>query len=179
MRTLLAIDPGYTKSGQGCACAALVLGRLHAVWFERPPADAGDLECPLDFGLVVVEKPQADGRTQGINPTVVIELAWVGAALGGLYAGRDGCGFKGATVSAWKNSVPKPVHHKRLWHVLEDSERALLGGPKTLAVIEVACTKGALDRWGKPGVRYYPKSFETHNLLDAVALGMHALGRFK
>lgn len=180
MRTLLAIDPGYAARGQGCACAAFVDQRLYSVWFERPPQPNpvdSDLECLLDFGLVVVEKPQADGRTRGIDPSVVIELAWVGAALGGMYSGRDGCGLKGTLVSAWKGSVPKPVHHKRLWQRLDGNERAVLGGLKTLEAIERACTKGALERWSKPGTRYYSASFTTHNLLDAAALGMHELGR--
>ena len=72
-----------------------------------------------------------------------------------------------------------------MWKALAPSERALLGGEATRKAIEAACLRGAKDRWSKPGATYYrarelPKvngQKITHDMLDAAALALYALGR--
>ena len=174
-RVLVAIDPGYAARGKGCAVAVFVDKTLASVAFERPESTSSDA-LALRVDEVVWECPQVDERTRHSAPACV-KLAAVGGMLAGIYVGA--CGAKARTVlpTEWKGSVAKPVHHARVWRMLHDVERSLLGGDATLAVIEAAQRKGALDRWGLPGVRYYPSGWDTHNLLDAVALGVWAVGR--
>lgn len=174
MNSVIAIDPGYAKSGGGCACAMFDDGVLSEVWFERP--EDWNPHCNL-ADAVVWEIPQMDKRTWAIPPEVMIQLTAAGATLAGLYAGASGVRTTGLTPSASKGSVPKPIAHLRMWERLEPVERELLGGAKTFTAIEAACEKGALNRWGKSGVKYYPRSFTTHNILDAVDLGLGFLGR--
>jgi hypothetical protein len=172
----LAIDPGYSRKSGGCACAVAVGGVLDCVWFQR--ASDFDANARLwNAAHVVVEQPQQDARSWGVPPAVLIKLAWEGAALAGLYAGASGAQLHCPTVSEWKGGEKKPAHHARLWQELDERERAVLGGAKTYAAIKAACEKGALCRWKLPSDQLYPSSFKTHNLLDAAALLMWALGR--
>jgi hypothetical protein len=169
----LAIDPGYARKSGGCACARAEFGKLVDVWFAR----ATEVEGVEPVAFVVVEQPQQDARSWGVPPAVLIKLAWEGAALAGLYAGASGAQLHCPTVSEWKGGEKKPAHHARLWAVLSPAERAVLGGDKTYVVIKAACQKGALCRWKLPSDQLYPSTFKTHNLLDAAALLMWALGR--
>lgn len=178
---IIAIDPGYSKRSQGCACALFFDDELVSVWFERRPSSPrllsrGDIQAHV-MDLVVVEEPQQDERTRGIPPEVIARLAWEGGTLGAMYAGLYGCKFAGRTPTAWKGGLQKPVHHGRLWGVLTDEERNVLGGDATLREIEAAKERGALARWKRPGVEYYRSGWTTHNLLDAAALGATELGR--
>lgn len=175
MSTLVTIDPGYAAKGPGCAVAVFCCGLLSQTYFARPEKV---WITPLkNVYEVVWECPQVDSRSRVSVPSIV-QLAAVGGTLAGMYSGA--CG--GATVvpvspSAWKGSTPKPVHHLRLWRQLRVVEHDLLGGVDTEMAIEAACRKGALDRWGKPGASYYPRTWWTHNLLDAVGIGLWRLGR--
>lgn len=176
MTSIIAIDPGYAVDSGGCACACFAHGVLREVWFERPE----DIRCrgvPV-LGAVVWERPvyrARDAQYSHVPPETLIELAIVGSGLAHAYAsGR--CPVVAMRPHEWKHSRHKPPHHKALWRILGDCEREVLGGAATYAAIEAACTKGALTRW-KPGVAPYPKSFVTHNLLDAVALGCTYLRR--
>lgn len=186
----IAIDPGVHK----CACAAFREGVLCEVWFETAIGHAPtrrDASAPtpepraaqplrLEPVHVVVEMPEYQGARSSKSRTQdLLALSWHGAMLAGQFAGRDAAPVFAYTPSTWKGSTPKPMHHLHLWRVLSDAERHLLGGARTLAAIDKACTKGALSRWSKPGVTYYPRSFTMHNLLDAVALGCYHLGRFQ
>ena len=170
----ISIDPGYAKASQGCACAAVSHGELVATWFARPEKH---VRYPDHVSEVILEKPQWDGRDA--TAQVLIELTYVGALLAGLYAGEDVADIIAYTPSQWKGSTPKPVHHGRLWEILEPQERKILGGERTGDIIQTAKEKGGLDRWQKPGVLYYPRSFTTHNLLDAAALNVFHVGRLK
>lgn len=174
----LTIDPGYSRKSGGCACAEGIGGLLVGAWFQRPGSTFEDRAAGSP-AHVIVEQPQQDGRSWGIPPAVLIKLAWDGAKLGGLYAGAYGAVLHDPTVSTWKGTEKKPAHHKRLWAVLLERERFVLGGAKTLAAINAACEKGALCRWSKKSDELYPKSFKTHNLLDAAAELMWALGRLE
>lgn len=182
----IAIDPGVYK----CACASLDDGEILATpWFEtavqvmpggtRPPFSpvARRIVVPTE---VVVEQPEYQGeRSDKAKTQTLLALAWHGAMLAGQFAGRDQAPTYTYPVSKWKGSIAKPMHHHALWGVLAQAEQRLLGGMTTKRAIDKACEKGALDRWRKEGVRYYPRTFETHNLLDAVALGMHHVGRLR
>jgi len=81
------------------------------------------------------------------------------------------------TPRKWKGNVPKPQHHFATWRALRDAERQILGGRDTYDLIDAACDKGAMNRWCKPGASYYPRGNTMHNILDAVALGLHSIGR--
>lgn len=172
---LVAIDPGYAKRGQGCAVAIFVDGRLACVRFERPETVALP-ELAVGARDVVWECPQIDARTRSATPQV-LTLAATGGTLAGLYAGCNACRAVPVSPAEWKQSTPKPVHHARIWARLHDDERDLLGGEKTKERIDAAKRKGALERWAKSGALYYPPIWLTHNLLDAVGLGLWRLGR--
>ncbi len=173
----LAIDPGYSRKSGGCAVAQADRGDLCAVWFERASGFGHHSAASDPLSAVIVEQPQQDGRSWPVPPAVLIKLAWEGASLAGLYAGASGATLHTPTVSEWKAGEKKPAHHARLWEVLTPAERLVLGGAKTHAVIVAACQKGALCRWKLPSDQLYPSTFKTHNLLDAAALLMWALGR--
>ncbi len=185
----IVIDPGY--AGRGNACGAFEDGRLTCVWFEivtSTPRTVATLpaksfsEYKFEAGFadeIIVERPQQDARSARIPPAILMRLAWEGALLAGAFAGRDGARIIDYTPSEWKGSEPKPVNHKRLWKVLDDDERAVLGGDETRVAIEAACEKGALKRWGIAGAACYPKAFDTHNLLDVAAIGCFHLGRLE
>jgi hypothetical protein len=177
MTYLIAIDPGYAAKSGGCACAGFADSHLICAWFRRPEDYNGLIGRDLD--TVIWERPVhrvRDPQYAHVVPVeVLLELTAQGAMLAGMYAaGR--CPVVALRPHEWKHSRHKPPHHKALWRILTPAERALLGGEATYAVIEAACRKGALARW-KPGTNYYPSTFATHNLLDAVALGCTYLRR--
>lgn len=177
----LAVDPGYGRNTGGNACAFAERGQLSAVWFERS-ANFAEVVVDSDrraLDHVIVEQPQQDGRSWDVPPAILIRLAFEGAALAGLYAGASGAQLHVPTVTDWKGSENKAAMHRRLWAVLTMCECDVLGGAKTAAAIERACERGALCRWSKSGAELYPKSFVTHNLLDAASLLMVALGRLE
>jgi hypothetical protein len=181
MNAILAIDPGVAVPG--CACAAFKDARLLGTWFERVRDEP--LACEIKFGRVIVERPVLQGdRTRAARPQDLMALAWEGAMLAGMYAGRDSTDLIAWPASdtkehgrGWKGSEPKPVQHARLWAALDPAERLILGGDPVERAIMKAREKGALNRWSRPGASYYPRTFITHNLLDAVALGATYLGR--
>lgn len=182
MTNLLSEDPGYAKSGKGCACALYLDDHLDSHWFERPEdfcvrGIASHLPHSTRLDVVLWEKPQGDARTWHIPPAVMIELTAAGASLAGLYAGAAGAKLITQTPTQSKGSNPKPICHARLWEALTPQERSTLGGDATWAQIDAACERGALARWA-PGKTYYPASWLTHNILDAVALGAKYLGRY-
>lgn len=172
---LIAIDPGYSKRGQGCACALFGCGLLHHAWFARPDDVS---EVMPDGADVVWELPEVRPR-EDVSPgkaNTLIKLAAEGATLAGMYAPATGGKVLAVAPSHWKGSTPKPVHHGRVWLRLSTEERSVIGVPWEIeAKINEAKRLGGLDRWAKPGHTYY-RSWPTHNLLDAVGLGQWYLG---
>ena len=165
---VLAIDPGGDKVG--CACAFFSEGGLFRVGFEARPAYPAD--------VVVVERPEVQGdRTRRARPQDLMGLAWNGAMAAGYVAGASHGRVVELTPSQWKGREPKPLHHARLWEILAPHERHALGGAATERAIVGAIERGAGCRWSRPGADLYPRSFTTHNLLDAAALGAFWLGR--
>jgi hypothetical protein len=175
-RTFITIDPGYARSGEGCAVAFFRDRRLVRVMFARPEEVTfvglyfDRCEC------ILWEEPQIDKRTYAATRETV-KLAAIGGVLAGMFAGKCGCRAQGIAPSQWKGSLRKPQMHSRIWRHLAEDEKDLLGGELTKRAIDEAKRKGALDRWSRPGGAYYPRSWYTHNLLDAVGIGMWALGR--
>lgn len=168
---ILAIDPGAAEPGP--ACVYFERGSVARAVFSYYPDGAG-----LGLKAVVVECPEYQGaRTQRARPQDLIALSFLGGVAAGYAAGAARRPVTAYTPSEWKGTEPKPTHHARLWAVLRADERAALGGAATGAAIERAVEAGALDRWGNPGVSYYPRAFKTHNILDAAALGCFHLGR--
>jgi hypothetical protein len=140
-------------------------------------------ECALDDADVVVwEVPQGDGRTMTTDDAVRVAAA--GAELAGRSVAATGSIVR-ATPREWKGSLPKAICHLRMWQALSDTERALLGGEQTAKAIANACNRGAKARWKKHANHHYsnrdlPKVGElkiTHDILDAVSLGLWYLGR--
>jgi hypothetical protein len=163
-----AIDPGVD------ACAyAWGSGALQGVSFAAP-------ENPAHVSSVLVERPEYQGaRSDASRTQDLIALAWAGARAAYELAGESGCLVREVTPHEWKGSVPKPVHHVRLWAVLAPAERALFPAD-TAERISKAADKCALKP-GAPGASYYGrgKGSEVHNLLDAAALLMWYFGRLK
>lgn len=164
----LAIDGGVYK----CAVASFYAGRLAWVGFVPiPPAEwHGDLP-----DRVIVERPIIRGNNTP-DPQTIVDLAWSSAAL----AYSLGRPVTAVTPQQWKGDVPKPIHHGRV--LLPTSPEALFS-PLELAVLESA-VPGWRDRVLKAqmklaknraltGAKAYG-TWEGHNLLDAVALGVWA-----
>lgn len=159
---ITAIDPGVAQ----CAYADFRDDVLTRVGFD-PPGQRPD--------VVVVERPEYHGaRSNAARTQDLIALTWEGAAA----AYRFGVLVVEYGASAWNQKRPKPITHHRLWAVLDDAERALLGGDATHDAIKRAIDKGAAKRWVS-GSRWYPASFQTHNLLDAAAIGCVYIGRLE
>ncbi len=178
---LIAVDPGVHE----CACAEFVDGSLtrvefiSAVW-GGPGSGRFWPMATYDVDECVIEIPQHDKRVGVHNSALALHA--------GLIAGACRCGVYAYTPSngenPWKGSTPKPVHHRRVWAELSPDERAVFPAGTEARIIK-ACEKGALDGWRKPGGEYYGKAkgadgigARVHNVLDAVALGMHHLGRY-
>jgi hypothetical protein len=105
---------------------------------------------------VVVELPKIyPGRKQKARPGDIVLLATRAGERGGPYR-RRGITVDYFEPNEWKGGVPKEVSHSRAWALLNDSERDVIA----LAAKGIA-----------PGKR--------HNMLDAVALGLFAVGRAK
>jgi hypothetical protein len=175
MASILYIDPGVCdvqRKGvklriDGCACAHFVDGLATSVFFAAecgPQAGA--------FDLVVIERPHIRGNSTP-NPQDIVDLAWDGAAL----AYSLGAPVSWYLPQQWKGGIPKPAFHRRMWPHLSAAERRLFPA-ETLDVIKAAAQKGALDKWARSGADYYPKRFRTHNLLDAIGIGLYDLGRY-
>jgi hypothetical protein len=170
--TLLAIDSGHPE----CAVAQVDDVRVVAV------SMVGLGMKPGEFDRVVVEIPTV--RPDTPNPEDLLLIAVAGSRL----AERCAKNWRKVTEyrpTEWKGNTPKPPHHLRMWKALDARECALLGGHKTLAAIKAACLRGAKDRWQMKGALYYrarelPKvngQKITHDILDAAALALYALGR--
>lgn len=139
--------------------------------------------------LAVVEIPQADGRTAVVDDLIKVAVS------GARYA--QAFSEYGVVTEArpreWKGSLPKAICHLRMWAVLSDAEKALIGGEQTAKAIANACNRGAKARWKKHANHHYSNrdlptmatpgagpSCDvkiTHDILDAVALGLWYLGR--
>lgn len=176
--SLLAIDSGHPD----CACA--VARGLKLTWVGSACIQTVSLgtRSAGGFDRVIVEVPQADGRSVPVDD--LIRVATTGVRLAERFASR-GHAIEEVRPRDWKGSVPKPPHHARMWKALSNEEQDLLGGAQTYFAIVAACRRGAQGAWKKPGATYY-RARElpsvngtkiTHDILDAAALALYALKR--
>ena len=132
---------------------------------------------------VIVEIPQADGRGSTVDDLIRVTAG--GVRVGSRSMAHDGSDYREVTPREWKGSLPKAVCHLRMWQALSDTERALLGGEQTAKAIANACNRGAKARWKKHANHHYSNRDLptgnglkiTHDILDAVSLGLWYLGR--
>lgn len=175
MSSLLAIDSGYPS----CAAAAAISDVLTRV--GEVSIDSGSFFGYCPFDAVIVEVPTLRGGATP-NPEDLLLITSVGCRLAERFV-KDGRHVREVRPSEWKGNTPKPPHHARMWEALSPAERTLLGGVRTHKAILAACKRGAADRWRKPGARYYRKSELpagiSHDILDAAALALFALGRIR
>jgi hypothetical protein len=171
------IDPGEHRS------AVAVFDGPELVSLEW--IDPGEVWPGVDLiDRIVIEKPRLYPRHP--RPSNILNLAWGGALVAGSFRPNrvimnpeSRCDVRVAKgqrplivyePSQWKGNVKKPAHHLRCWEQLGPHERALFDS-KVEARIRAAVKK--LGRTGK--VKGY--SFEAHNLLDAMAIGLFFLKR--
>lgn len=170
------IDPGF--AGRGSAIAMYRHATLYGVTFVRS-------DCPFvgydDPHVVIVERPEYQGaRSNDARIADLMKLSWEGALIAGLRAGRTGAEVIAVTPGEWKRNESKPSMHLRVWEALLEEERDIVArafdrwvdAERIGAAIRDACTKGALDRWRRPGGTYYPARLKSlTDLLDAVSMG--------
>lgn len=174
MTALLAIDVGGHK--KGCSGALFHDGRLGAVFLK------------LERGFqvydmrVVIERPQQDGRSRAVPPSVLMDLCWTGALLAGEFRAH-GATIVEYTPEQWKGTIQKAVHHARILDALLPEElwavaRGLNTTPASVLVeVAAAARKGALCRWRPDANGHYSRGSRTPDVLDAVGLGLFDLGR--
>jgi hypothetical protein len=174
---VIGVDPGYARAGGGCAIALLdSSGVLVDTTFLRPDlASIRKWAHACSCCMVAIEKPQADARTT--DARIIIELAWQGAIVGAALAMVTHAALAEVAITDWKGSRHKPQHHYAVWQGLAPEEREVLGGDRTARAILTACERGAACRWDPKRAPWYPKSFATHNILDAVGIAKHTYQR--
>jgi hypothetical protein len=178
MSRLVAIDPGGAR--KKCAVVHLTDQEINGYAFECLSRERGSLLafCGL-IATVLVERPQQDARSRYARPEDLIEIAWEGALLAAAYAHARGARLVELEPREWKGTEPKSQMHFRLWSVLSDAERFVLGGGVTYQAILSAREKSALKRHAPHSTAYYPRSFVMADVLDAAALAAVYLGRIE
>lgn len=168
MTTLLALDAGVHE----CAAARFFDGGLVALRTMTARHPGGPMYIIASADEVACEIPQFDTRVSKHVIDLAVHVA--------LIAGACRCPVYTYTPRQWIGSLQKPIHHHRIWGALTAAERALFPADTTVR-IAAACAKGGKDNWRKSGALYYGrgKGSEVHNLLDAVGLGLHHLGRYR
>lgn len=103
----------------------------------------------------VIEKPMIyPGGRQQARPADVIKLAVRAGEWGGRCESWFGIQAEYVEPFRWKGGIPKDIHHARIWAVLKPTEQAIVAD----------AAKGIA-----PSKR--------HNLMDAVGIGLYAVGR--
>jgi hypothetical protein len=179
---LMAIDPGNAKSaGRVCYAAQFLDGELDLLrLFDRHSARDWVEHAGAGPDVVVIEKPQMDGRSRKVPPRVLIDLSWNGALVAGALNPDN---LVALTPSAWKGSVSKAPHHLRIWRTLNQHERLVVAAsegltrkkPQLLTTDDVyAVLRGAAEHHVRTG---NTTKHAFYDLLDAVGLGLRYLGR--
>ncbi len=108
------------------------------------------------FDRVVLERPMIyPAPRQRARPRDVITLALRAGEAAGLYARRDGIEPEYFEPDVWKGgSISKATHHPRIWRRLSGLEQWVVSKD----------TRGILKS-------------KQHNMLDAIGIGLFALGR--
>lgn len=148
---LLAIDPGANTGW-----ALFASGQLVACGLGEPPKTAA-----LDD--IVIEKPRIyPGGRQQARPEDIITLAVTAGETGGVLREQYGVQARYVFPSEWKGgAIDKDTSHARIRRRLGAAETAVLKG-----VLAVGKRKG----------HPMAKSL-SHNVLDAVGIGLYGVGR--
>jgi hypothetical protein len=179
---VLAIDPGDAKAaGNICYAASFIDGCLSCLQgLDYAGARAWREHAGAGPDVLVIEKPQMDGRSRKTPPRVLINLAWNGALVAGeLQAVK----LEQMTPSEWKGSVNKHPHHMRIWRRLSRVEQEIVGdaarwtrkrsGPLTPSEV-YKLLYGAAENYARTGKS---TKHPFYDVLDAVGLGLRYLGR--
>ena len=177
MTELVAIDPGDAKAAGNVCYAARFYDGVLSLCFTLDYATACACSKPH---VVVIEKPQMDGRSRKTSPRILINLAWNGALVAGVLRPDK---LVPLTPSEWKGGVNKHPHHMKIWRVLTPDERLVLCAAigyvrkraKSITPDGVyALLLGATKNYNRTG-KVTKHAF--YDLLDAVGLGLRYLGR--
>lgn len=174
--SLLAIDPGVAP----LAWARFGAGALDSCGFmPREAAAAGDWS---DLHALVIEKPFIYPKRSKGDPNDLIDVAGAAYFVEGAIRARGGPPASYVFPRDWKGQLDKPIHHGRVWSMLAAPERRAFErdtghtADEVEAKIDRACdliAKGIRNRDGSP----QEYAWKTHNLLDAIGLGLWYLGR--
>ncbi len=109
-----------------------------------------------DIGRVVIERPMIyPGARQKARPADIIKLAVRAGEAGGVYGRAHGLEPEYVEPAKWKGgSIDKNIHHPRIWAKLSPDEQAIVSN----AARGIAPSK-------------------RHNVLDAIGIGLYAVGR--
>lgn len=110
--------------------------------------------APLE--KVVVERPMIyPGGRQKARPRDVITLALKAGEVAGAWRSATGCDITYHEPDEWKGgAISKDMHQPRIWAALRDEEQEILSQ---------ACKGKAAGK--------------RHNIIDAVGIGLYAVGR--
>ncbi len=168
MIELWSIDPGKHKS----AVAFFELRRL--VQVAHCPVQNVTPLYQASETLVIVEMPRRVHRGKSTDEDIIALARSAERSV--LLAEQAGCVVETAAPDDWTSVADKPKRHRNVWLALTPSEQGVIGKfagrqpYKCWQYIETACH--ALATGGK--VRY---GWTTHNVLDAVGIGLWKLGR--
>lgn len=168
----LYIDPGVHHH----ACATFDDFTLVRVDFVAPDAFMA-FPSPEALFELVIEKPQLYPGSDEKDPNDCVDVFGAARLAEGFLRSRGGPIARYVFPNDWKGQMKKPPHHLRVWDVLTPAERAVFARDSGHDVdgvndkIQRACQ--LLAAYGK--VKEY--SWQAHNLLDAVGLGLWHLKR--
>ncbi len=146
---LLAIDPG-ADTGWAIFDSCR---RLQACGLGDPVFDAAGFGVPE---RVLIECPKLRPRGEK-NPNAILLVARGAGEYAGAYRRSE---VSYLTPNDWKGSTPKDISNARTWAKLDDKEKAIVD----------AAFKAHPGRDGMaPSKR--------HNVLDALGIGLHGVGR--
>lgn len=174
---LLAIDPGLRHCGYAVfyggrlVAAGLVRSPDHdnrgpVAWLAMATAVVDELDrqkLPMESGDELVLEGQQVYQTgklagkMGADANDLLELSGVCGALAALYAGLTVQDFRRVMPAQWKGTTDKAICQLRVSKRLSDSEAMAISWP------------------GKAG----KDSSLAHNVYDAIAIGLWAVGRWR
>lgn len=187
MTATLYLDPGVQKH----ASALFIAGLLFEVSLDSPAAYLEPLSAGSGIGLseLVIEKPQIYPGSDEKDPNDCLDVFGAARLAEGGIRARGGPAAQYVLPREWKGQIDKPPHHARIWMALSAGERTAFARSadqyikrnkveKTWPLEEFIAHKidhacALLAQHGE--VRQY--SWQAHNLLDAVGIGLWHLGR--
>ena len=172
MITTIYVDPGVQQHGVAQFCDER---RLRAVYFAGAKL-VDDFSYKWTALRAVIETPRIYPHDPPRRPNDILELATAAGRLEG-WLQRHSIVTRLVFPLDWKGQVKKPIHHQRIWRVLDERERDLVAEAALMSTKAIeAKIYRACDTLAKTGaVRRY--SWKAHNLLDAVGIGLWDLRR--